>query len=101
MSLLNSFTTVLYLAISVGLMSLSGYGVTRLCLRDEDKTLRWAITPCAGLALWVALIENLGFLRLGTLKSAPLALLGLSIFAIAVRRSSGISQSTVRRRGPI
>lgn len=77
--------TVCYLGISVGLLFVSGYGVTRLCLRDEDATLRWVITPSVGLALWVVLIENLGFLGLGTMKSAPLALFGLTIFAIGVR----------------
>ncbi len=84
MSLRNSFTTVLYLALSVALLFVSGYGVTRLCLGDEDENLRWVVTPVAGLAVWILLIENLGILGLGTKKGAPLALLVVIAFAIGV-----------------
>jgi len=89
MSLLDSLTTVLYLALSVGLLSVAGYGVTRVCLRGEDEGLHWVITPIVGLAVWVLLIENLGFLGLGTQKGAPIALVVAIAFAIGAHLRVG------------
>lgn len=89
MSLLDPLTTVLYVALSMSLLFLSGYGITALCLRDEDGAIRWVVMPIAGLALWVLVIENLGVLGLGTKKGAPLALLVMIALAIAVRLRMG------------
>lgn len=85
MALVNSLATLLYLIMSFGLLFLSGYGVTRLCLREESDGIRWIITPIVGLAVWILLIENLGIMGLGTNRGAPLALLAVTASTLGVR----------------
>ncbi len=96
MPALNSFTTVCYLGISLGLLFVAGYGVTRLCLRDEGASLRWIITPVVGLCCWVLLLENLGFLGFGTRTAAPFAL--VVVVALAIWARLATPQTDAKRR---